>query len=81
MAGFCERCKTGTSSRIHRTKCLKRATIDNVADDWAAMRKLIAKTTEQIIRLEETVRLLARAMCRESKMNVALEHVQRRGKR
>lgn len=77
MAGFCKKCRTGTSSRLHRTKCLKQATLANVADDWEAMRKLLAKTTEQIIRLEETVGILVKAMCRESRLNSALTRMQR----
>ncbi len=75
MASFCKKCQTGTSSRTHRTECLKRATAVNVADDWEAMRKLLARTTESIIRLEKTVNLLAGAMCGETKRNVAFAHL------
>lgn len=78
MARFCEKCKTGTSSRTHRSRCLKRATSVNLADDWAVMRKLLAKTAEQIVKLEETVGLLARAMCSESQRNIALDQIKKR---
>jgi hypothetical protein len=75
VASFCDKCKTGTSSRHHRTKCLKRATLGNVGDEWEAMRKLLAKMTDQIIRLEETVGLLAGSQCRDAKINMALSQL------
>lgn len=37
-----------------------------------ALRKLVAKNTECIIRIEETLGLLVRNLCRDAKMNMAL---------